>query len=356
VRAQVRIAVVGLDDPGTRLTRAFRDRPGADVTWLCDRRREVRKAIGERFPEIRVSGRVSDVLTDETVDAVVIATPPSTHFELVRRTLDAGKHVFVTKPLALREAHAQALVALAGRKRRGLMVEHLFLFHPAVRKLKELIELGHLGDVYYAEVGRQELTREDTDVGTLWRLGAHDIAVVLYLLGQAPELVSAQGESHSPDGAHDVIQCRLDFPNDLMAHVRLSRLDPRQIRRLAVVGSERTAVVDPSAPAALTLHERGAAISRRASEARLGDVVGIQFPDERPLELACDHFLAVTRSTRQARDGRDDAARAVSVLSALARSLARGGQPEPLERGDEGAANTAVVPLVRDAGRWSKGA
>jgi predicted dehydrogenase len=355
VTPPVRIAVVGLDEPGTRLARAFADRPGAHVAWLCDRRREVRRQVSERFPEIRISGRFSDILTDETVDAVAIATAPSTHFELARRSLEADKHVFVTKPLALTDAHARALVELAGRRRRGLMVEHLLLFHPAIRKLKELIELGYLGDVYYVDAARQQLMRQGSDASTLWSLGAHEIAVILYLLGEAPVVVSARGESHSPSGEPDVVHCRLGFLNGVSGHLHLSRLDPRGTRRLAVVGSERTALVDRSTPSSLTVYERGAATSRRTSESRFGDVIGIQLSGEDSLELECEHFLTVTRSTRQVRDGRTEAARAVTVMSALARSLERGGEPEPLNREADGR-DTPVIPLLRGKREWRKGA
>lgn len=354
--APVNIGVVGLDAFGTQLVRTFTDLPGARVSWLCDRSREIRKEMSDRFPEIRVSGRFNDLLTDETVDALVIATPASTHFELARRTLEADKHVFVTKPLALTNAHAQTLVELAGRQRRGLMVESLLLFHPAIRKLKELIELGHLGDVYYVDAVRQELARPGEDSSTVWDLGAHDVAVILYLTGEDPLVVSARGESHSPDGEHDLVLCRLGFLNGVSGHLHLSRLDPRSTRRLAVVGSERTAVFDPSDPTGtLTIHEKGAATTAREQSTRLGDVVAHRLAGEDSLELECEHFLTVTRSARQARDGRKEAARAVTVMSALARSLSRGGEPEPLEHdGDD--RDTPVIPLLRterEKRRWA---
>ncbi len=352
----VNIGVVGLDACGTELVRTFVDCPGAQVSWLCDRRREIRKAMRDRFPEIRVSGRFNDLLTDETVDAIAIATPADTHFELARRTLEAAKHVFVTKPLAQSGRHAELLVELAGRQRRGLMVEHLLLFHPAIRKLKELIELGHLGDLYYMEAVRQDLARGGREASTLWDLGAHDVAVILYLMGEEPLVVSARGESHSPNGEADVVLCRLGFLNGASAHLHLSRLDPRGTRLLAVIGSERTAVFDRSAAdRALTIHERGAATSERSANTRLGDVVTVRLSDENPLELECKHFLTVVRSARQARDGRKEAARAVTALDALERSLSRGGEPEPLWHEGE-SRDTQVIPLLRaerEKRRWA---
>ena len=334
MRTPVTLGIVGLGYWGPNLARTFEDMPQADVRWLCDRSPEVRMRLRPRYPNARSTGDFGDLLEDDSLDAVVIATPSPTHYQLVHEALEADKHVFVEKPLALCGADAERLVALAEQRQRCLMVGHVLLFHPAVRKLKELIALGHLGELYYLYANRQNLGKVRRDENALWSLGAHDLSVLLYLLEDQPIEVSARGESYVQEGVHDVVFCYLKFATGISAHMHLSWLDPHKMRRLTAVGSERMAVVDDmETERKLTIYEKSAS-SRKTDtfgeyvHVSFGDIVCPRLANDEPLRLECEHFISSIRSSGQTSTGAREAAVVVDVLDALQRSLDGGGLPE----------------------------
>jgi predicted dehydrogenase len=336
MRTPVTVGIVGLGYWGPNLARTFEDMPQAELRWLCDRSGEVRMRMRPRFPNARFTGDFGDLLDDDTLDAVVIATPSPTHYDLVREALEADKHVFVEKPLALCGDDAQRLVDLAEQRQRSLMVGHVLLFHPAVRKLKELIATGHLGELYYLYANRQNLGKVRQDENALWSLGAHDLSVLLYLLEDQPIEVSARGESYVQEGVADVVFCYLKFATGISAHLHLSWLDPHKMRRLTAVGSERMAVVDDmETERKLTIYEKSAS-SRKTDtfgeyvQVSFGDIVCPRLANDEPLRLECEHFVLTIRSSGQAATGAREAATVVDVLDALQRSLDGGGVAESI--------------------------
>ena len=312
------LGLVGLGYWGPNLARNFDDLPGAHLAWLADRDEARLERYAGRYPHARATTSFEDVLADETLDAVVIATPVVTHHELARQALRAGKHVFVEKPLTLSAEDAEELVALAGERGLVLMPGHLLLYHPAVAKLKALVDSGELGSILYVYGNRQNLGQIRRDENALWSLGAHDLSVVLHLVGEEPVECWARGESFLNEAIEDVVFCYLRFPSGVVAHMHLSWLDPHKMRRMTVVGDSKMAVFDDMAlDRKVTVYDKGT--EQRTDTygewvTRTGDISIPKIPNDEPLRLECEHFLALLRGE----EDRLDAARAgVAVVRAL---------------------------------------
>jgi predicted dehydrogenase len=310
----------------------FDDLPQADLRWLCDVSSDARSRVAPRFPGARWTQSFDDLLNDDTLDAVAIATPSPTHADLVDQALRADKHVFVEKPLALDRSTTERLVSLADARGRRLMVGHVLLFHPAVRRLKELLEAGELGELFYLYCNRQNLGRVRHDENALWSLGAHDVSVLLHLLDDEPIEVSARGDSYVQEGIADVVFCHLRFATGITAHLHLSWLDPHKMRRITAVGSKRMAVIDDmETERKLTIYEKSATARSMDSfgeyvNVSFGDIVSPRLPNDEPLRLECEHFIATVRSENGTWTARNGAA-TVAVLDSLQRSIDRGGVP-----------------------------
>jgi predicted dehydrogenase len=306
---RVRVAVAGLGHWGKNLVRNFDDL--ADLRWLCDISPQLCDEFGPRYPHARTTGDFDEVLADPEVEAVVIATPVPTHPGLALRALEAGKHVFVEKPPAMRAHEMEQLCELAIERDLVLMPGHLLLYHPGVRKLKELVDAGDLGDVLCVYGNRQNLGIIRRDENALWSLGVHDLSVILYLVGEEPSEVWAHGNAFLNPGVEDVVFCYLRFPSGKIAHMHLSWLDPHKMRRLTVVGKEKMVVFDD-----MEL-ERKVTIYEKAPEqpvgtygewrTRTGDIFSPKIPNDEPLKLECMHFLGLVTAGpgghREARDG-----------------------------------------------------
>ena len=332
MRRSVNVGVVGLGYWGPNVARSFAVLPDARVTWLCDESPEARARLEGRHPGARITGSFDDLLADEELDAVVIATPPSTHGALAFAALERNKHVFVEKPLTLDAREADRVVEEAARRKRCLIVGHVLLHHPAVRKLKELVETNELGDVYYLYANRQNLGKVRNDENALWSLGPHDIAVLLYLLDDEPVEVTARGDCYLQPGIPDVVFCHLRFATGVSAHLHLSWLDPHKLRKLTVVGSKRMAVVDDmETERKLTIYEKSAVVPRTDTygeyvQVRVGDIICPRLPSDEPLRLECEHFVAAIRSPSPSASSSREGAAVVHVLEALHESLDRNGE------------------------------
>ena len=291
------VAVAGLGPWGANLARNFNEL--ARLAWVCDPSRERLEAAAARYPATRATSSFDELLADDAVEAVVVATPVPTHAELARRALAAGKHVFVEKPMALGADDAEALVALAEERGLTLLPGHLLLYHPGVLKLKELVDAGELGQVLYVYGNRQNLGTIRQDENALWSLGVHDLAVILFLLDEEPSEVLARGESFLKPGVEDVVFCHLRFPSGKAAHMHLSWLDPHKMRRMTVVGTEKMAVFDDmELDRKVTVYDSAAEPSLRSYgewSTRTGDVYSPRVPNAEPLRLECEHFLGLVR-------------------------------------------------------------
>jgi len=323
VRTPVSVGVAGLDDWGIRVARVFSELPRAELRWLCDGAGDVPRRTRLVPPFARRTDRVADLLEDEMLDAVVVATPLKSRTELVRRALEAGKHVLTRSPMTVDGADADDLARLAEQGNLRLLAGSDLLFEPSVQRLKDLIELGRLGDVNYLYAGRHRNLYESIDA--LWAVAALDVPVVQHLLGDEPIEVWARGESYVGDGPVDVVFCHLRFASGICAHLHASSLEPRSVGRLTVVGSERLAVLhETDLEHRLLVHER----ARRSNGPA---VVQTQIYDDSvlggwndPLHRECEYFLTAVRTTVEHSLGRQGAS-VVNVLEALARSLESGG-------------------------------
>jgi predicted dehydrogenase len=320
-----RIGVVGLGYWGPNLARNFDRLPDSELAWICDASVETRERWGRVFPRARVAGELDELLADDALDAVVVATNVSTHAELARRVLAAGKHCFVEKPLAQSVEDAEAVVDAAREAGCVLMVGHLLEYHPGVERLKDLIDSGELGDVRYVYSERLNLGKLRADENALWSLGAHDVSVILRLAGEEPNECRAVGESYMREGIEDVVFCYLRFPSRLAAHMHLSWLDPHKERRFTVVGSKRMATFDDMEfERKLTVYDKGFDEDYSGYGeyiARSGDIFSPRVPNDEPLRIECEHFVECVRRRAEPRSNGEAGLRVVRVLEALQRSL-----------------------------------
>ncbi|HEY4348007.1 MAG TPA: Gfo/Idh/MocA family oxidoreductase [Gaiellaceae bacterium] len=321
----VRVAQVGLGRWGQNLVRNIDVL--ADLVWICDADETLREQFAKRFPNSLATGSFEEVLADPELEAVVVATPVPTHYKLAKQALEAGKHVFVEKPPAMRAAEMEELVELAEARGKILMPGHLLLYHPGVRKLKELIDSGDLGDVLCVYANRQNLGVIRKDENALWSLGVHDISVVLKLVGEEPSECWARGNAFLNPGVEDVVFCFLRFPSGKIAHLHLSWLDPHKMRKLTVVGRDKMAVFDDmELERKVTIYDKWPEQPTQTYgewQTRTGDILSPKISSDEPLRLELSHFMRLVREGGTGVEGRDGLA-VVRVLEQLQNSLDAG--------------------------------
>jgi predicted dehydrogenase len=318
----VRVGQVGLGAWGANLVRNLDEL--AELAWICDAENGRVEMFGRRHPSARTTTSFDDLLGDSTVEAVVIATPVPTHHELARAALAAGKHVFVEKPPAMRAAEMEELVGLAEEHGLVLMPGHLLLYHPGVRKLKELVDSGELGDVLCVYGNRQNLGTIRTNENALWSLGVHDLSVILHLIDEEPDEVWAHGNAFLTPGVEDVVFCFLHFPSGKIAHLHLSWLDPHKMRKLTVVGRDKMAVFDDmELDRKITIYDKAPeqpAQTYGEWRTRTGDIFSPKIPNDEPLRLEMQHFLRLVREGGDGSEARDGLV-VVRALDRLTESL-----------------------------------
>jgi predicted dehydrogenase len=330
VTAPLRLAIVGLGYWGPNLARNLA-RVG-ELAWACDLSEDNRNRYARLYPETHMTADMDELLADPALDAVAIATSVPTHHPLGMRVLAAGKHLFVEKPLALSTAEARELVEAAEAADRRLMVGHLLLFHPGLRAVKALIDAGELGKLYYLYGNRQNLGKVRADENALWSLGAHDIAVLLSLVGERPSELQARGESYVRPGVEDVVFGYLKFPSGVVAHLHLSWLDPNKMRKLTVVGSDKMVVFDDmESDRKVTIYDKGITQPRADTYGeyvgvRMGDISIPRVASDEPLRLEVEEFAAAIREQRTPLSDGHSGIAVVEVLEGLQRSLDDGGR------------------------------
>ncbi len=323
-----RVAHAGVGGWGKNVCRVVGEL--AELAWVVDTDEGRRAEYAARYPAASVTASLDDPLADDTVDAVVIATPVPTHHALAKQALEAGKHVFVEKPPAMRGEEMEELVALARAGDRVLMPGHLLLYHPGLRKVKELVDAGELGDVACVYGNRQNLGKIRSNENALWSLGVHDLSVILWLLGEEPTEVVAYGQDFVQPGIEDVVFCFLRFPSGKVAHMHLSWLDPHKMRKMTVVGGEKMVVFDDmELERKVTVYDKAPwepADTYGEWRTRTGDISSPKVANDEPLKLELQHFLRLCAEGpgdhREALDG----LAVVRVLDRLTTSL-RSGTP-----------------------------
>jgi len=330
----VGIAVIGCGYWGPNLIRNFSAAAGCRVARVCDADATRLEKARPLCPTALPTASFDEVLADPAVDAVAIATPVRTHAPLAQLALEAGKHVLVEKPLALSSAEGEALVRLADERGLTLMVDHTFLYSPAVNKIRELVASGELGDLYFIDSVRINLGLFQNDVNVLWDLAPHDLSIVDYLVGREPRSLSAIGASHTASGQEDVAYLNLDFGGGLIATFHVNWMSPTKIRHLIVGGSRKSLVynqLDFAEP--IKVYDRGFEVrdaeSRRGAlvSYRLGDVWSPHLAQTEPLSTMAQHFLECIRTGQTPRSDGQAGTRVVRVLEAAQCSIrAQGGR------------------------------
>ena len=324
----IRVAHAGVGGWGKNVVRVLGEL--ADLAWICDTDDARRGEYAARYATSRTGATLDEALADPSVEAVVIATPVPTHYALAKRALEAGKHVFVEKPPAMRGEEMEELVAIAVDRGLVLMPGHLLLYHPGLRKVKELVDEGVLGDVACVYGNRQNLGVIRSNENALWSLGVHDLSVILWLLGEEPSEAVAHGVDYLQEGIEDVVFCFLRFPSGKIAHMHLSWLDPHKMRKMTVVGREKMAVFDDmELERKVTIYDKAPwEPSETYGEwrTRTGDIFSPKIANDEPLRLELQHFLRlVAEGPGEHREALDGLA-VVRTLDRLTESL-RSGAP-----------------------------
>jgi len=331
--APVRVAAVGCGYWGPNVIRNLDAVPGFELCCICDANADHLRPVAARYPSARSTTRVEDLLEDPAIQAVYLATPVSSHYSLVKRALESEKHVLIEKPLATTVDQAEELLELADANGLTLMVGHTFVFSPPVRKVKELIDAGLVGPIYYVETTRVNLGLFQKDVSVLWDLGPHDVSILIYWLGEVPIQVSARGRSYLGEALEDVAFLTLEFPSGILAQVQLSWLAPSKLRRTSIVGRQRMIVYDDLEPVEkVKIFDRGvdrqpASFGEFQLTYRSGDVLSPRLDTTEPLYIECAHFLECIRTGRTPDTSPRSGVDVVRVIQAAERSLRLGGAP-----------------------------
>lgn len=329
------LAQLGCGYWGPNLLRNFTAQPHCWVKWVVDTNPQRRAYVEENYSKTKTTSLVEEVLKDPEVEAIVIATPASTHYNLAKLALHAGKHALVEKPLAMTTTEADELVALATANQRILMVGHTFLYNPAVHYLKQLLDKGELGQLYYIYGQRLNLGQVRTDVNAWWNLAPHDVSILLYLMNdELPVTVSAYGIDYIQPQLEDVVFATLTWANRVTAHLHVSWLDPGKIRQMTVVGSRKMVVYDDVSDDKITILDKGVDRVPKIGEQmdydnfnhyqivhRSGDVWLPRINFQEPLNTEAEHFLECVRTGRTPVTDGTQGRQVVAVLEAVQRAL-----------------------------------
>ncbi len=327
----VRVAVVGVGYWGPNLVRNLFESPSAEVVRICDMRSQALNALQARYPGIQRTTRFEDLLDDRSVEAIAIATPVSTHYDLASRALTAGKHVFVEKPIADSSVQAQELVDLAEQQDLVLMPGHTFLYSPPVNMIRSLLESGDLGEIYFISTSRVNLGVHQSDVSVAWDLGPHDFSILRYWLDETPTHVTALSRACVVPGTPDVAFINLEFSSGTIAHVELSWLAPSKLRRTTIVGSKKMIVYDDTSNEPVRVFDSGAAVPNPETFGeykmtyRTGDILSPRVEAVEPLYLELSDFCASVRSKLRPRSSAELGVEVVRIVEAVDASLAQHG-------------------------------
>lgn len=334
----INVAVIGCGYWGPNLIRNFSQIQESTVGMACDLNADRLASVKASYPSIEVTQDYMEVLSSGDVEAVAIATPVSTHYDLAKDALLHDKHVLVEKPFTASSAEAEDLIELAAKRERTLMVGHTFEYNPAVMKVEELLTRREIGDIYYIHSSRVNLGLHQFDINVIWDLAPHDLSMILYWLGMEPLALSVKGTSYIQDGIADVAFITLAFPRDILAHLHVSWLAPSKLRRTTIVGSDKMLVYDDLEPVEkVKVYDRGV-VALEGSESlmelqrtyRIGDVFSPHIDTIEPLRTECQHFLECIRGQETPRSDGYSGLRVVKLLEAADRSLRNGGRIEEI--------------------------
>ena len=334
---RLNVGVVGLGYWGPNLLRVLSELDDVEVAWVCDLDPDQLDRYGRRYPAARATTDFDDLLDDDALDAILLATPVFTHYDLALKSLEAGKHTFVEKPLAPSLAKADELIETARDSNLALMCGHTFIYSPPVRAVKELIDRGELGEVHFISSSRVNLGLHQRDVSVIWDLGPHDFSILRYWLDEKPASISAAGRASVVEGIPDVAFVTMNFPSGILANVELSWLAPGKLRRTVVVGSEKMVVYDDTSPEPVRVFDHGVVyedpetFGQYQLSYRTGDILSPRIDSGEPLMAELEDFVLAVRNGRP-REGHSELARdVVQLIEGAEESLAAGGLPVKLD-------------------------
>ena len=333
------VAVIGCGYWGPNLVRNFRSLPTVRVGVICDTSRERLDHIGKLYPDIETTCDFERVIKDDSIDVAVVATPVSTHHTVAAACLKAGKHTFVEKPLAVTSAQCSELIRIAECRSLTLMVGHTFIYTTTVRKIKEIVDAGEIGELMYMNCRRLNLGLLQKDVNVAWDLAPHDLSIILFVMGARPLAVNCQGKAHVSAGQEDVTNISLSFPNGKFATIQSSWIDPRKVREITIIGSKKMVVYDDTEPLEkIKIYDKRVESPRHYDtfgefqySYHYGDMWSPFVKQEEPLKMECQHFISCIDTGTQPDSNGHDGLAVVRILEAASASLRSGGGLVKLE-------------------------
>lgn len=329
------IGVIGYGYWGPNLVRNFSQVPDARVLAVCDQRLERRAQVERVYPSIKTYADVGEMLRNPAIDAVAIATPVSSHFPLALAALQAGKHIFVEKPFTATAEEAERLLEEGEKRRLTVMVDHTFIYTSAVRKIKEMLDDGSLGDLYYYDSVRVNLGLFQHDVNVLWDLAVHDLSIMDYLIGRSPTMIAATGMAHVSGRPENMAYLTCFFSNNLIAHFHVNWMAPVKLRKTLIGGSEKMIVYDDiEMSEKIKVYDKGIIVSeaddaiyQRHVGYRTGDMWAPRLDNIEALKIESEHFVECVQTGQQPLSSGQSGLRVVRILEAASRSMANHGQP-----------------------------
>jgi len=324
----LKISQLGCGYWGPNLVRNFSKIKAIDRLVVCDTNENLLEKAKSEFPSIEISVSADSVINDSSIDAVVIALPAMMHYEYAKKSLLANKHILVEKPISMKSTEAEELIQIGKDRNRVIMVGHTFIYNQAVRQVKQYIDSGELGDIYYIFSQRLNLGRVRQDVNAMWNLAPHDISIILYWLNEEPSNVLAKGVSFLQEGIEDLVFMHMDFPSGKSAHIHVSWLDPNKTRKMVVVGSKKMLIYDDvSTDAKIIIHDKG--IDKTLQDDlkheiysyalfhlknRLGDINIPKINFDEPLKLECRHFIDCIQNNKHPLTSGENGLQVVRIL------------------------------------------
>ncbi len=351
--AKINVAVVGCGYWGPNLLRNLSNLSDCEVKVICDLDIKRLNHLKSLYPKVEISTNFAEIVARVDVDALVIATAATTHYTMAKAALLAGKHVFIEKPMATSSAECDELIQLAGDRKRTLMVGHTFLYSAPVRRIKEIIDAGDIGELRYISARRLNLGLFQRHINVAWDLAPHDISVILYVTGRVPKSVNCQGNSHVTKGIEDVTNLCMNFDDRVFATVQNSWLDPRKVREMTIVGSRRMIVYDDVQPLEkIRIYDTRVetpphydTFAEFQYSYHYGDSYIPYVKQEEPLRVECQHFLDCIRTGRKPLTDGVHGAQVVRILEASSQSLKSQGAAIPLARDADRSAVSVSEPL-----------
>lgn len=334
-KSTVGVAIIGAGYWGPNFIRNFSTIHDANITYVCDLDKKKLQKINHLYPSIKTTTNVSDVLKDSKTEAVVIATPVKTHYPLAKLALEARKHVLVEKPMTSSIDHAKDLIDLAEKKKRMLLVDHTFIYHPAVQKMKHLVDKKELGELFYFDSVRTNLGLFQHDTNVLWDLATHDLSIMDYLLDQDPKEITAIGASHIRKGIENIVYVTIRYPGNLLGHIHVNWLAPVKLRLTLLSGYHKMIAYNDMEPIEkIKVYDRSIRYKQNLENVnlskyqyRVGDIESPRLDDVEALHVLCQHFINCILGKETPKSGGKQGYRVVTMLEAAQQSLINNGQP-----------------------------